>query len=243
VTPLVLALAIAVAPDPGRELQYPSYPPMEWVEKGVHWGESATASWRCASPFQAVIGWRNAGPWQQPMEFAWWFSPGFVASRLGFLKRREYWPQGELERRWTLIKAEVRDKVVFFVQLGASPQVDVLSGEQTGKARLDDLYPVRCVLKVGERVHDPKYQAAVWKQESRNFSMFTGFPWHQFTPRSDLLMGEFEAPLETKTTTFGEHHLMLYRVEFSIAELNASAEKMSLVVLSKNKDRIAEFSL
>lgn len=240
---LALTLAITVAPVPGTEVQFPPDPPAEWVARGFRWGGSANASWRCAAPFQAMIGWRNAGPWQQPMEFAWRFSPGFVASRLGFLMRREYWPQGELERRWGLIRADMRGRIVFLVQLGASPQLDVLTGEQTGEARLDDLHPVRFVLKVGERVHDPKYQAVAWKQRSRNFSLFTGFPWYQFAPRSDLLMGEFEAPIETRTPTFGEHHLMLYRVEFSIAELDASADKMFLVVVSKNKERVAGFSL
>lgn len=242
-TSLAILLAVACAPDSGRALDFPSEPPYEWVAKGRDWGKSPTASWRCAASFQRTIGYRNAGPFRQSMEFAWWFSPGYVASRMGYLSRREYWPEGELERRWNLIASAMREKLVFLVQLGASPQLDLLTGDQSGRARLDDLDPVRFVLKTADQVHEPEAAALVWKQRSRQFGVFTGFPWYQFAPGAEFLIGEFESTVDAKAVAFGDHHLALYRVEFSTQKLNRNSETMELVVISKNKERVAKFSL
>lgn len=238
-----VALAAAVLHDAGRSLDFPEQAPAHWVAMGREWGESPTAAWRCAEPFQVTIGWRKAGPFKQKMEFAWWFSPGFVASRLGYLQRREYFSDEELANRWTEVVQQVDGRLIFLVQLAASPRNDWINGEEYGAANLEDLDNVRFVLLFDEEVVTPQKQTIVWKQRSEKFSDYTGFPWYQFAPGVSAIIGEFESTLTPKNVSFGLHHLYLYRVEFRLDNRNPEKESMSLRAISKNKERVADFNL
>jgi hypothetical protein len=177
------------------------------------------------------------------MEFAWWFAPGFAASRLGFLQRREYFDDRELERRWLSVRSDVEGRLVFLVQLAASPQNDVINARESGSARLDELDQVRFVLVSGKTVVHPMRLQLAYKQRSNEFSLLVGFPWHQFAPGASWLVGEFESIAVPDPYTLGIHHLRLYRIEFRLEDVPADATQLSLRVLSKNKERVANFAL
>ncbi len=176
------------------------------------------------------------------MEFAWRFAPGFVASRLGFLQRRDHFDDQELVRRWASVRGEVDGRLVFLVQLAASPQNDVINAQQSGSARLDELDQVRFVLISGKTVVQPTRLQLAYKQRSNEFSLLVGFPWHQFAPGAPWLVGEFESIVAPDPYTLGIHHLRLYRIEFRLEDLPSDADQLSLRVLSKNKERVANFA-
>lgn len=216
------------------------------VQLGRSWGEKRRGAWRSALLVQRPIGWWFDGLWRREIEFAWWYSPAYVSARLGCLSEEEYWPAGELQQRWDRVREEMEGVVVFFVQLAGAPKVDPIEQDFEERARLEEVENCRFVLAADGKALSPISVDLVWREASRDRNLLKGFPWHQFAPGGTQLMGEFEATRRRPVLPIGDFHLSLYRVTFSareVATASEASEMLSLRVLSRTKERRADFAL
>lgn len=196
--------------------------------------------------YRRVIGKWFGGVCFERVEFVWWYSPRWVASRLGVLARREYWPEGEMSRRWDEIRRSVGRQVVFLVQLSATPKVDLLTQSADGRVDADRAERVRFVLTAGGKVIAPTGSELVWVERSRSPRIYADFPFYQFAPGGLHVTGEFEQPRYAQIYSLGDFHLYLYRVDFALDDVEPAASRsgaMTLHVLSSGKERTATYNL
>ncbi len=197
-------------------------------------------------PVKREVGWWFNGTLRQAIEFVWWYSPEFVAGRLGFLSVQEGWDEEEIQRRWEVVRSAVGSRVIFFVQLAGAPKIDFFSGVVEEPARLDEITHVRFKLLLQGHEVSPSYVWLARVEQSRSGDLFKGFPWYHFAPGAQALLGANEAFREDPIVRLGDFHLYLYRVEFRLEDVGVLWDKggrVQLVVESARKRRVANYLL
>ncbi len=233
--------------DTGRApVAFGPEPPPYALKIGTEWGARGKGAWRTAIPVQHSVGWWWSGHWREAIEFVWWYSPDYVAGRLGYLAGDERMPPSEIERRWAHVAAAMKGRLVFLVQLAGAPKIDLLSGTIDEPAKLDGIKEVKFSLLVDGHTYSPEQAGPVRVEQFRDRVLLRRFPWYQFGPGGHLLLQETEEPRSAVPVMLGDYHIWLYRVEFGLDELLPaieSSDSFSLRILSRHKQRRADFNL
>jgi hypothetical protein len=227
----------------GIDWEWGAVPQSSWADFGRKLAEEKKPAQHCEFPHQAVISrWWN-GRFSRAIEFAYLMSPAFVSTRLGYLSRKEYWRGGELESRWSAIKAHYEDDLAFMVQLSAVPGVAVLTGEKSWKTDTRSVDNVRFVLLANNRSFEPISVKLVHEKRTHEEWLLSRFPWQIYAVGGNLLMEEFEKMPKQEMYERGQYFIKLYEVRFRLSDVKMHlGHEFSLRVLSTSPERKADFS-
>ena len=231
------------------QFEFGDQPEPTAVAKGYGWGAMRKGIWRPGFEVQRGITRWFSGIQLKPIrtiEYAWWFSPGFVSSRFGYLAASEYWNESELQKRWSKVSKQMQGQVTLFVQLASVPKYDLIEDEYFRNCDISDIEDVRFVLLADRIAISPKYAVLVREETSRSSSVFVSQPWHLFAPGAEYLLSEFESPSQEPGLPLGAFEVRIYRVDFKLDDLRsylANTSKISLRILSANRERRVEWSL
>ena len=227
----------------GIDWEWGAVPQSAWVNFGRKLAEEKKDAQHCEFPHQAVISrWWN-GRFSRAIEFAYLMSPAFVSTRLGYLSRKEYWREGEMENRWNAIITHYEDDLAFMVQLSAVPGVAVLTGEKSWKPDPGSIDSVRFVLLANNRSFEPISVKLVHDKRTHEEWLLSRFPWHIYAVGGNLLMEEFEKMPKQEMYERGQYFIKLYEVRFRLSDVKMHlGHEFSLRVLSTSPERKADFS-
>ena len=185
---------------------------------------------------QAAIGWWSNGHKLVPVEHVLWVSPQLISRWLGFLERREYWDEGELQTRWKQITEQLEGKQTFIVTLSAYPKMPFRGIGDYKRPSTEEIEDVRFVYTSGEK-HKSMSAVRIAALQSRERGDFDSYRWWHHVDFSKLLIGEFESTKEEYWLPLGDYHKSWYLVTVE----GADDEKFEVRVLSRRKERIAKF--
>jgi hypothetical protein len=181
------------------------------------------------------VGWWSNGYTKVPVEHVVWLSPGLVSRWLGFLEAREYWPQGELDKRWSYIDANYGDRRAFIVQLTAYPKLPTYGIGEYKRTTAEEIENVRFVYTSGERSERMEaVRLAQW--QSREREDLEDFPWWHFAPFGGQLIGEFEQYVAEEPLPLGDYHRAWY-----LLWAEGDDAQFEVRILSRRKERVAKF--
>lgn len=182
------------------------------------------------------VGWWSNGYTKVPVEHVVWLSPGLVSRWLGFLEAREYWKEGELERRWEAVSTAFGNRRAFVVQLTAYPKLPTYGVGEYERTTPEEIENVRFVYTSGEQSERMEaMRIAQW--QSRDREDLEEFPWWQFVTFGDAFVGEFEKYAYSEPLPLGDYHRAWYLVWAS-----GDDATFEVRVLSRRKERVAKFS-
>lgn len=230
-------------------IEFGERPDLASTTKGFGWGAKRKGLWRPGFEVQRGITKWFSGIQLKPIrtiEYAWWYSPEFVSLRLGYLAASEYWNEAELMKRWKTISIRMQGNMSFFVQLASAPEYDLIEDEFIKKGDINEIENVRFLLFANGKSMSPRKAFLVREETSRSPAIFTSQPWYLYAPGADCLLSEFESPFQETGLPLGDHDVRIYRIDFNLDDLKGhltAGSKLSLRVLSANRERRAEWSL
>lgn len=135
---------------------FPDHPIPYEVEVGKSVAKRKTATFSSLyMGDRANIGFWYDGMMSRDVEHIVWVSPRFVSRVLGYLSRREMWEEGEIERRWALLKPALEGHITFIVDLAALKKVSMADLTPEVPAHTLDIEKLKFSLEIGENTRRP----------------------------------------------------------------------------------------
>lgn len=182
------------------------------------------------------------GKWQQEVEFVWIITPNLIARWLGFLRERELWTEGTLDKRWDTLRNWIGNRTHFVVQLCAFPKVSLLELTEFVSSNTEDIDRVRFVVTVDGKNLDCD-STLLQSQTAYDRMPAMDYRWWMHDPWSRWLAPEFDKAKAGPYYPVGEYRCRWYAVECKLPPELRLDSPLSLTVLSPNKKRVASWSI
>lgn len=121
---------------------------------------------------RSVIGVWFDGRIKDEVESVIWVSPGMASRWLGYLEAREKWSKGEIQRRWSQIELQLKDKRCFVVRLSAMPKLVGLDMEIERHPDTEDIRNVDFRFTSGPGYQIPRPRKLIGLIRQRNKAVY-----------------------------------------------------------------------
>lgn len=135
---------------PMKPIDFPQAPIAKEVWAGVRIYSQRKGLDRLYLDDRRVVGLWFDGKRKVEADHVLWLSPSLMSRWLGYLEAAEKWPHGELEARWSSLRASLGGRLTFVIRLCSMPRVDFLEGEATCSPDFAESSHVRFLLTASE---------------------------------------------------------------------------------------------
>lgn len=183
------------------------------------------------------LGWWNEGFRKVPVEYGIELSPRLLSKWMGYLSSRELWSIGELNSRWSSIRAKGDGKRAWLIALSAFPTKTKFGLGDDESQSTEETKSIKFVLDSSMGRTEPSARM-IHERRAQSRHELDQVPWWQFTPFGRELTFEFAKPYETPIIERGE----FYRTWWLLwTESDLGKGPATIKIASQRKIRTAVF--